>query len=304
MSGVNSYVRPILLVLFAIYVYLYPWSLLVVIFDLMPAWGASMGGVMLIVQGSMLGIWLVANYAYRGLLAGALIFVLSWAVEHIGVTTGFPFGVYEYSDVLGLKLFDVVPLAVPFAWILVVPAAIGVTEWLFHRDEPPTAHETAVPVVMKILGVASLALLMDVAIEPVAAEIHNYWIWAPTESAFYGVPASNFVAWWVLGAGFAVIFYALNPRTITPTFLPTAWLSRFWQPAPLTRPCCAWLPSTMYMSTLLLLSVTNLVHGKVGAAAIGALVLGFLLMVWAEPRLVQWILSSPQPLREPGEAES
>ncbi len=303
MRAVSLYIRPLLLVLFALYMYLYPWSLLVVIFDLMPAWGASVGGVMLIVQGSMVAIWLVANYATRGVLTGGLIFTLSWAVEHLGVTTGFPFGVYEYSDVLGLKLFGVVPLAVPFAWVLVVPAAIGVTEWLFHREEPPTTPSTTAPIMMKILGGGSLALLMDVAIEPVATEIHHYWIWAPTAAAFYGVPTSNFIAWWVLGAFFAAIFYALNRHTITPTFIPTAWQPRFWQPAPLTRPVCAWLPSTMYMSTLLLLSVTNLVHGNVGAAAIGALILGFLLMVWAEPRLVRWILGAAPPRREPSEAE-
>ncbi len=289
---VQSYVKPVLLSLFAMYVYLFPWSLLVVIFDLMPTWGASMGGVMLIVQGTMLAIWLAANYAWRGALAALLIFVLSWGVEHLGVTTSFPFGSYSYSDVLGLKLFGVVPLAVPFAWVLVIPAAIGVTEWLFHR-EGNTASNSA-HVVMKVLGVASLALLMDVAIEPVAADIHGYWVWQPVESAFYGVPAENFVAWWVLGAIFAAIFYALVPRTVTPDFLPTRWQGGFWRRASLTRPLCTWLPATMYMSTLLLLSVTNLVHGKIGAAAIGALVLGFLLMVWAEPRVVGWIIGKPQ----------
>ena len=44
----------------------------------------------------------------------AITTVFALVIETIGVNTGWPFGVYEYSSTLGLFIVDV-PLVVPFA---------------------------------------------------------------------------------------------------------------------------------------------------------------------------------------------
>ena len=45
--------------------------------------------------------------------------LFGYFIELIGVHTGWPFGVYQYSKTLGLQLFEV-PLVVPFAWVMMV----------------------------------------------------------------------------------------------------------------------------------------------------------------------------------------
>jgi putative membrane protein len=63
------------------------------------------------------------RYAFTFLLA-TLTFAL--VVESIGVTTGWPFGVYEYDYSLGVQIFSV-PLVVPFAWAMIAhPVLVAV----------------------------------------------------------------------------------------------------------------------------------------------------------------------------------
>ena len=55
----------------------------------------------------------------------AITTVFSFFIETVGVNTGWPFGVYEYSSTLGFFIFDV-PLVVPFAWAMMAyPALIA-----------------------------------------------------------------------------------------------------------------------------------------------------------------------------------
>jgi lycopene beta-cyclase len=49
----------------------------------------------------------------------------AWAVEWIGSSTGFPFGAYTYTDLLQPQLLHV-PLLIPLAWLMMLPAAWAV----------------------------------------------------------------------------------------------------------------------------------------------------------------------------------
>ena len=65
------------------------------------------------------------RYGGKGIVAFAIIcLVVSNAIENIGVATGFPFGAYHYTDVLGPKL-GYVPL-------MIGPAYLGVGLSLIH----------------------------------------------------------------------------------------------------------------------------------------------------------------------------
>ena len=56
-----------------------------------------------------------------------------FAVEAVGVATGFPFGFYDYSGELGPKLLDV-PLIIPLAWTWMAwPAWVAATHLLRSR---------------------------------------------------------------------------------------------------------------------------------------------------------------------------
>ena len=65
----------------------------------------------------------------------AITAVFALIIESIGVNTGWPFGVYEYSETLGLFIFDV-PLVVLFAWTMMAyPALVAARRiasgWVF-----------------------------------------------------------------------------------------------------------------------------------------------------------------------------
>jgi uncharacterized membrane protein len=88
------------LVCFFAYCAVFPGSTITVALDAVPAWGLWMGAAMLIVQGLAVIFWALGMYGARGALAVGLATVLAWAVEHIGETTGLPFGRYQYTDML------------------------------------------------------------------------------------------------------------------------------------------------------------------------------------------------------------
>lgn len=298
MSRTSSHLQPLMIALFGIYLFIYPWSIALVSFNLVPVWGVWMGSALLILQGTVLGFWLTAYYGRHGALAALLILIVSWAIEHIGVLTGFPFGAYVYTDVLTPKIIQVVPLAIPFAWLLVVPAAVGVTERLFGNASI-AAHSHGLRTLLKILVAATFATLLDVTIEPVAVHIKRYWIWN-SGSSYYGVPLSNFGAWWVTSFVLVSVVYLCagvrkaRPRPLASppvrTFdlrLPArfAGLSRYLSDLD-------WLPRTLYMLNLLMFMLVNLAHGMFSAAVIGALILAYLAFDLLEPGLLRWVLGA------------
>jgi putative membrane protein len=232
-----------------------------------------------------MGLWLMANHGRRGLLAALSILLLSWAVEHIGVTTGFPFGGYHYTETLTLKVLGVVPLAVPFAWLMVVPAAVGITEYLLRRSQQSPEQGGVASMLLRgvftALGAASFALLLDLMIEPLAVHINGYWVWDNTGGGYYGVPGSNFAAWWVTSAVLAALMLALvhMPQRVGEKM-----------PATPTAGTVPWLPPLLYMLNLTMFVLIYLAHGKTLAVAVGAFILVFLALAWLQPRMTAWIM--------------
>lgn len=281
MSPFVTRLRHALVGFLGIYLFIYPGALVLVALDQVPVWGTWIGGALLILLGLLTGLWLVANYGWRGGLGAGLIFIISWFVEHLGATTGFPFGTYSYTDVLQPKL-GVVPLAIPFAWILVVTSAVGVTERLLEKGRRAVAARGRVSLT-KVLTAASFALLLDVTIEPFAVHINNYWVWQYA-GGYYGIPMSNFVAWWVTSLLLAWILLALIE--------PVRYARRGGGEAAERQALVfSWLPQTLYVLNLVMFVVVNLSHGQVAAAAIGGLILAYLAFDRFEPGLVRWVMT-------------
>ncbi|RMD78714.1 MAG: carotenoid biosynthesis protein [Chloroflexi bacterium] len=264
--------RRISTILLVVYLFIYPFAIVLVALDQVPVWGTWMGGALLILQGALMGVWLTVRYHWYGAVASGLILIISWAVEHIGATTGFPFGSYSYTDVLQPQIFGVVPLAIPFAWLLIVVAAVGVAERLFHRDDRPVDDRHLHPT--RVLTAASFALLLDVTIEPFAVYINRYWVWASDESGFYyGIPVSNFVAWWVTSLILSWVLLSLRRSAASKGQVP--------------RPFMQWLPPTLYLTNLTMFVVVNLTRGQVLPALIGGAIMLVLVGDWLLPRLAR-----------------
>ncbi|MBA3947654.1 MAG: carotenoid biosynthesis protein [Herpetosiphonaceae bacterium] len=227
--------------LFGVYLFIYLFALPMLIFDLVPAWGTWMGGFLLILQGSMLLLWLVGEHGVRGGVAALLIAGLAFLVEYVGVTTGWPFGHYRYTPILGLKLLGAVPLPIPFAWLMVVPAALGISQRLSRGW-------------WQLWVAGLLALGLDLLIEPVAAYVVQYWTWLDS-GPYYGVPTANFVAWGTTALLLAALCIGLTG----------ARRGR--------RRMLGWLPAVIYLLNLVQFMLVDLAHGYWAAALIGAVLL-------------------------------
>ncbi|MGC4896650.1 carotenoid biosynthesis protein [Micromonospora sp. DT31] len=147
--------------------------------------------------------------------AAALVAVVTgggFAVEALGVATGFPFGSYDYSGELGPKLAGV-PLIIPLAWTWMAWPA-----WLaaVRLTRPPGGSPTGTGHVgwgtrLTRIGLAAVGLAAwDLFLDPqMVAE--GYWTWrnaTPALPGLPGIPVSNYLGWLGFGVLLAV---ALRP---------------------------------------------------------------------------------------------
>ncbi len=239
--------------LLALYLFIFVFAVPMLMLDWIPVWGQWMGGFLLALQGVIVLCWLAHTAGARGAVAGVLIGVLSFAVEYIGVTTGVPFGAYTYTPTLGTHI-GVVPYAIPFAWIMVVPGALLVLA--------PVRNT-----VLRVPLAAVLALLLDMLLEPIVTHVLDYWRWIDG-GAYYGVPVSNFLAWGVTAFVLLLLLVALVPKTTrsTPALTP---------------------PASLFLLTMVQFTLVNLAHGFWWAVAVGALTLFALWLLWGRPTAVR-----------------
>lgn len=237
--------RRLIVLLLSVYLFIYVWSVPMLMLSLVPAWGTWMGGFLLILQGTLLAFWLSVNAGGRGVAVALLIWLLSFSIEYIGVATGLPFGRYSYTDVLGLKVGGAVPLPIPFAWLLVVPGAMGAASLLLPRHASRWWLVVVAPL---------LALGLDLLLEPVAAYIVNYWHWIEG-GPYYGVPTANFIAWGTTALVLTILTLVLaGTRLREARFLPA-------------------LPALLYFLNLFQFTLVNLAHGYLLSALIGSAIL-------------------------------
>lgn len=221
---------------FGIYSFVYPFAILLMSFDWMPFGMEWMSSLLLVLLGlSCLG-WLWSNYGMRGLATGFLLFVLGVGLEYIGVLTGFPFGSYRYTGVLVPELPGGVPVAIGFAWLLIVISG----SFAASRFVLP-AHKSAVGVAaLSVLG-ALFAVGLDLLLEPVAYHVKGYWQWLAGDGGYYGIPWSNFVAWFAAAAAFTVplvLLYRARDASKDP-----------------------WLPVALYVMNVVMFGIVNIAHG-------------------------------------------
>ena len=121
---------------------------------------------------------------------------IGFAAELAGVATGRPFGHYHYSGKLGPRVGGV-PLLAGAAWAMMARPSWVAAGWIAPRRLPRVA-------------LASAALTAwDVFLDPRMAR-EGYWTW-PGGGRYEGIPASNFLGWWVTGLGVFGVWSLLEP---------------------------------------------------------------------------------------------
>jgi bisanhydrobacterioruberin hydratase len=108
-----------------------------------------------------------------------IVFILSFGAEWVGVHTGWLFGHYSYTTVLGWK-WQAVPVIIGCNWVIVTCGAISLTRLVSEN------------IILNSMLAATAATVYDWVLEP-AAHQQNYWVWAGGH-----IPHLNYVCWWVV----------------------------------------------------------------------------------------------------------
>jgi uncharacterized membrane protein len=122
---------------------------------------------------------------------------IGFAAELAGVATGKPFGHYRYTGKLGPRVGGV-PLLAAAAWALMARPAWVTAGWLTRSRVP------------RALTAAGALTAWDVFLDPRMAR-EGYWIW-PGGGRYEGVPASNFLGWWVVGSVVFAVWSVLDDK--------------------------------------------------------------------------------------------
>ena len=164
--------------------------------------------------------------------------VISWAYEHVGVSTGWVYGPYHYTDVLGMKVGHV-PALIPLAWFMMSYPSYIIANLIadgqpMTRGAPPDvfAPKAGRPASLKAAcpalpwgkntlgGIAWVSVLSafvmtawDVILDPVlSGPDFKVWVW-DRGGLYYGIPVQNFVGWMV--TAFTVyLLYRLFERRV------------------------------------------------------------------------------------------
>jgi putative membrane protein len=114
--------------------------------------------------------------------------VISYLLEEIGVRTGWIYGAYHYSAMLGAKLGDV-PILIPLAWFMMIYPSWIVARALLRGVD---AH-SAVGICSYAVIAAIVMTAWDAIMDPGMSAAGN-WIWERGGS-YFGVPFQNYFGW-------------------------------------------------------------------------------------------------------------
>jgi putative membrane protein len=160
-----------------------------------------------------------AVYRPRGILAFVLCcFVIGNLMENLSIGTGFPFGHYHFTDVMGPKLLQV-PILLGLAYI-----GVGYLSWtlagLILRRHT---------MITRPLLAAGVMVAWDLSMEPIWSNLVGAWTWH-NGGAYFGVPVSNFLGWYLTNyliyQSFAVWLSKarVKPRVLPDRLRPAALL--------------------------------------------------------------------------------
>ncbi|GHC23414.1 hypothetical protein GCM10010082_14600 [Kushneria pakistanensis] len=158
---------------------------------------------------SSLALVLAFHPGPRGRLWGyvALCYIVGFAAEALGTSTGILFGDYAYGHVLGPTLWHT-PLIIGVNWALLLYCLNVVVQRVLPGLSRPLKG---------VIG-AGLMVALDMLIEPVAIH-HEMWAWGDTL-----VPLSNYVGWFIVSLPISILFHYLFTRVHNPVAIAVALL--------------------------------------------------------------------------------
>ena len=141
-------------------------------------------------------------------------------LETSAILTGFPYGHFGYSDLLGYRISGLVPWTIAFAWTPLILGAYAVAANLVGNRFG------------RVVATSFIVTLFDVVIDPGAVSL-GFWKYAEG-GWFHGVPMSNFTGWLVSGFIGAILIEIqlerIKPLLPTPVQLASSsiFIILFW----------------------------------------------------------------------------
>jgi putative membrane protein len=146
---------------------------------------------MLLTPLNLLTTFVIAVYADKNKNAGlylvlAFCYLFGFFLELAGVQSGLIFGQYTYGATLGSKIWGT-PLIIGINWAMLVYASVSISNSYF----------TEFPTIVKAAVGATLMVLLDIFIEPVAVKF-DFWSWASAPmNKLIVAPLENYIVWWL-----------------------------------------------------------------------------------------------------------
>lgn len=154
----------------------------------------------------------LALYSWLGLKKAVIFLIIlsfyALFIETFAIITGFPYSSFQYTNLIGFKLFGYTPYTVPFAY---VPIFVGCFFLAINSFQNK----------WKIIVASTLMVLIaDLVLDPAAVAM-NFWIYE-SPGIFYGVPLMNFLGWILSGFIASIISFYLLKDYISITNKPQA----------------------------------------------------------------------------------
>jgi uncharacterized membrane protein len=133
--------------------------------------------------------------------AFALLYGASLLSELSGTRYGVPFGAYEYSELLGVRWFGLVPVLIPLSWFaMAVPSYALASRVAGHGARA------------RVLSGSFLLLAWDLSLDPAMSFVTRYWVWGEA-GPYYGMPLVNLLGWYVTGLVLMALLHVTGART-------------------------------------------------------------------------------------------
>ena len=172
-----------------------------------------------------------------------IVAVTTWFMEFMGSSTGFPFGEYDYTNLLQPQIGHV-PLLIPLAWFMMLPSAWSVAGLIAGRENK-----------LAYIGVSAIAITAwDLFLDPQMVD-WGFWVWE-NPVGYFGIPWVNYGGWLLTGA---LVTLIVRPYRFDLPILPLL---------------------VIYAVVWFLQSVGQAIFwGQVGPAIVGSIVMGALLLI-------------------------
>jgi len=119
-------------------------------------------------------------------------FIISLATETLSISTGFPFGNYYYTELLGIKV-GTVPWGIMLAYFFT-----GYLAWTIggvFLNETSAGIKKKNLILVPVIS-AFFMVLWNLSFDPVMSTIEGNWIWVAGRGVM-GVPFTNYFGWFL-----------------------------------------------------------------------------------------------------------